>query len=207
MMPAQYAGGSAAAEPAPGGFGIRFAARLIDSLIGLVFGFIGGFVGALVVALTRGPRALATGHNILASRHGLLAIASSLLMSTVAVSAYHVTSEWVGGATIGKLVLGLRVRSTALGRCTLGGAVIRTLGYFVDALFFGLVAYLVMQESPRKQRLGDQWGRTVVVRAASLPPDADDLGRIVLGICLGATLWVVIAGSQALIQAAILAGP
>ena len=126
-------------------------------------------------------------------------------MSTVAVSAYHVTSEWIGGATFGKLVLGLRVRNTELGRCTLGGAIIRTLGYFVDALFFGLVAYLVMQESPRKQRLGDQWGKTVVVEATSLPPDADDVGRIVLGICLGATLWVVIAGSQALIQAAILA--
>lgn len=128
-------------------------------------------------------------------------------MSTVAVSAYHVASEWIGGATIGKLVLGLRVRNTELGRCTLGGAIIRTLGYFVDALFFGLVAYLVMKESPRKQRLGDQWGKTVVVEAPSLPPDADDVGRIVLGICLGATLWVVIAGSQALIQAAILAEP
>jgi uncharacterized RDD family membrane protein YckC len=207
MMPAQYAGGRAAAEPTTGGFGIRFAARLIDSLIGLVFGFIGGFVGAIVVALTRGPTALATGHNLLASPHALLAIGSSLLMSTVAVSAYHVTSEWIGGATIGKLVLGLRVRNTELGRCTLGGAIIRTLAYFVDALFFGLVAYLVMKESPRKQRLGDQWGKTVVVEAASLTPDADDVGRIVLGICLGAALWVVIAGSQALIQAAILAEP
>ena len=67
MMPAQYAEGHAAAEPTPGGFGIRFAARLVDSLLGLVFGFIGGFVGAIVVALTRGPRALATGHNLLAS--------------------------------------------------------------------------------------------------------------------------------------------
>jgi len=123
------------------------------------------------------------------------------------VTAYHLTSEWIGGATVGKLALGLRVRNAQLGRCTFVGALVRTLAYYLDALFFGLVAYLVMQESEMKQRLGDKWGNTVVVEASSLAPGVDDIGRVIAGIGAGASLWVAIAASQALIQAAILARP
>jgi uncharacterized RDD family membrane protein YckC len=200
-------GTPAPAHATPGGFGIRFAARLIDAGIGLVIGFTGGLVGAIVVALTRGPRALATGRNVMGSPHAIEAIAGSLLISTVGVTAYHLMSEWIGGASLGKLALGLRVRNAQLGPCTFGGALIRTLGYYIDALFFGLVAYLVMQESDTKQRLGDKWGNTVVVEASSLPQGADDVGRVIVGVCVGIALWIAVAAMQALVQAAILAQP
>jgi hypothetical protein len=78
-----------------------------------------------------------------------------------------------------------------LGPCTLRGAILRNLGYYVDAFFFGMVAYGSMSRSPMQQRLGDKWGRTVVVKVASLahPPSA---GRIAIGIVAGSAASAVI---------------
>jgi uncharacterized membrane protein YiaA len=50
-------------------------------------------------------------------------------------------------------------------------AIIRELGYFIDALFFGLVGYLAMQKTYQEQRYGDQWAHTVVTQRANVIPE------------------------------------
>ena len=52
----------------------------------------------------------------------------------------------------------------------------RNLAYYVDSLFFGLVAYQKMSESPKRQRIGDHWGRTMVVRLAEIDPSTRPSG-------------------------------
>ena len=58
----------------------------------------------------------------------------------------------------------------------------RSLGYYVDGLFFGLVGWTSMSRSPTKQRLGDKWAGTVVVHnrsAQSLALPSPALGMLV----------------------------
>jgi hypothetical protein len=47
---------------------------------------------------------------------------------------------------------------------------IRELGYFVDALFFGLVGYMEMTP-PQEQRFGDEWAHTMVCKRSAVAPD------------------------------------
>jgi uncharacterized RDD family membrane protein YckC len=80
--------------------------------------------------------------------------------------AYFVILEGAFGATLGKLVLGIRVRRPDGSRIRFGAALIRNLARVVDAFPY-LIPYLVggiaVIRSETKQRFGDRWGRTVVV--------------------------------------------
>jgi len=70
-------------------------------------------------------------------------------------------------------------------------AIQRSLAYYWDALFFGLVGYNSMQQSPLNQRYGDVWAKTVVVRAATVPRSAVRPGWVfLLGFVPGATCWL-----------------
>jgi uncharacterized RDD family membrane protein YckC len=115
----------------------------------------------------------------------------SLLISTglslLGTLSYHSLAESLGGATVGKAALGLRVRSTSGGPAGVGAGVIRSLLYFIDAFFFGLVAYSFMSKSRLQQRLGDRAADTVVVNAASLPQG--QRGNPLLGISIGTVAW------------------
>lgn len=79
---------------------------------------------------------------------------------------YYVLCEGLGGATVGKLLLGLRVVRTDGRPCGLGAALLRAMLRFVDGMLFGLPAVLSMRE-PRNQRLGDRAAGTLVVDAHS----------------------------------------
>jgi len=81
---------------------------------------------------------------------------------------YFVLSEWLTGATVGKEVVGLRVRMTDGRCCTLSAALVRNLLRAVDAFPFGipnLVGLIVVAGTPRHQRLGDLAAQTIVVRS------------------------------------------
>lgn len=78
---------------------------------------------------------------------------------------YFVAFEATLGATPGKLLLGVRVRTADGGRIGWLGALIRNLLRFVD-LCLGLVTLLLMVLTPRRQRLGDFAAGTVVVRSS-----------------------------------------
>ena len=154
---------------------LRAAGRIIDFLANILVGGVAGGVGGVVLALAGGTYADSTA--IYSTLAGFL---GSLLMSSL--------SEALGGATIGKWILGYRVVSvTPLGRCGIGAALIRNLGYYIDALFFGLVAYYTMGNNPLQQRLGDKWGGTAVIAASALPPEAHSPGsRVALGVAIAA---------------------
>ncbi len=141
------------------GFGIRLGARLIDLLVhyiaSLVFGFGLGVLIALVAAAKHVPIQAA----LAPMRHTpIIAYVFAILGS----ACYHVICEGMHGSTVGKRMLGLVVLNEDGNPCSLWPAVIRTLGYYVDALFFGLVAWHAMSRNVQEQRYGDEWAHTVV---------------------------------------------
>lgn len=167
------------------GFGIRMLARIIDTTLSYVIGF---FMGTLlfIVALATGAIAGPEGWDAAVADTGVLDYAAGAL----GIVLYHSTTEYLGGASLGKLICGLRVVHERMQPPPLGGVVIRNLGYFVDAFFFGLVAWSAMRESPRSQRYGDRWGHTMVLKRQAVPARARlGAGRLLLGLLLGSLLW------------------
>ncbi len=156
----------------PGGltgvsFWPRAAARVIDTVIHYVIAACCGFVFALILAITaylqHNSRAL-----LLARRPGggLLLLLFGLL-GTVAL---ETVCEGFHGSTLGKLLLGLVVVQEDGTPCRPGSALIRSLAYFIDAIFFGAVAYFAMQKTPQQQRHGDDWAHTIVYRRSQVEP-------------------------------------
>jgi uncharacterized RDD family membrane protein YckC len=80
--------------------------------------------------------------------------------------AYFVLLEGAFGATIGKVVLGIRVRRPDGSRIGFGPALIRNLARVVDAFPY-VIPYLVggiaVIRSDTDQRFGDRWAKTVVI--------------------------------------------
>lgn len=94
--------------------------------------------------------------------------------------AYFVLLEGLAGATVGKFVLGIRVRGLDGSRIGLGPALVRNLARVVDALPY-VIPYLVggiaVIRSETDQRFGDRWAKTVVILVgtdanASIEPTA-----------------------------------
>jgi uncharacterized RDD family membrane protein YckC len=102
--------------------------------------------------------------------------------------AYFVLLEGAFGATVGKVVLGIRVRALDGTRIGFGAAAIRNLARVVDGFPY-LIPYLVgaiaVSRSDIDQRLGDRWAKTVVVLvgteskgapAVTMPASPDPFG-------------------------------
>lgn len=77
-------------------------------------------------------------------------------------TAYYTLFEGLYGASVGKLLLRMRVVQTDGRPCSLGSALVRALLRHVDGLFLGLVAASSMKP-PLRQRLGDKAADTVVL--------------------------------------------
>ena len=75
---------------------------------------------------------------------------------------YFVLFEWLYGATLGKVILRMRVVKVDGERCQLGTAVARGLWRYWDGILFGVVAFAAM-EPPLYQRHGDKSAKTIVV--------------------------------------------
>jgi uncharacterized RDD family membrane protein YckC len=174
-------------DPRVAPFAIRAAARAIDTVIGVVVGFV-AMVMAVIVLMARGTAG--------APQQWLETVsvmtAASLIASIAGNCVYYIACEWIGGATIGKLACGLRVVSQDFGPLSFRAAIVRTLAFFVDGLFFGLVGYLKMAESPLRQRFGDRWARTLVVKRGQVPTASRGLVASLLGIGCGMGGWCVI---------------
>jgi uncharacterized RDD family membrane protein YckC len=86
--------------------------------------------------------------------------------------AYFVVMEGAIGASIGKLLVGVRVVSVDGSKLGWGGAVVRTIARIVDGFPYVLpylVGAIAVWSSPLQQRLGDRWAGSVVVERASIP--------------------------------------
>jgi uncharacterized RDD family membrane protein YckC len=143
----------------------RVLARLLDLLVHMGSGFFAlvwiGVFAALFLSGTDKAALLATlGSN------KLLAIVFGMLGSL----AYHTCMEGFHGSTIGKRLLGLQVLSEDGGSCSLVQAAKRSLAILWDGLFFGLIGITAMNGCPQRQRNGDDWAGTIVVRRRSVPP-------------------------------------
>lgn len=149
------------------GFGVRLGARIIDTLIHNMIGFVFPF-GLFIIIAIYGLIADVSTEPIItrAGKSSLLDFVCALLGSI----AFHAICEYIYGASPGKLILQIHVKNENGGPISLVAALSRSAAYFVDSLFFGLVAYESMKKSPLNQRNGDKWAKTVVVKRSDLTP-------------------------------------
>jgi uncharacterized RDD family membrane protein YckC len=130
--------------------GRRFVAGVVDGLI--VFFGLGFGIAALTGHASSGPNGVEfhlEGFQVLA----LLALGFM----------YYVALEATLGATVGKLLVGVRVRTAEGGPVGWLAAVARNVLRAVDVGLFCIGAVLIWT-SPRRQRLGDRVANTVVVQ-------------------------------------------
>jgi uncharacterized RDD family membrane protein YckC len=133
------------------GVGRRFFADLVDGiLLGIVIGVIGALSG----------HAQTSAGNVSISLTGTPAI-----LAFVFSFLYLIVLEATLGATLGKLLLGIRVVKEDGSPIGWGTSIVRNLLRIIDALPTAyILGAILIWTSPRKQRLGDRVAHTVVVR-------------------------------------------
>jgi uncharacterized RDD family membrane protein YckC len=162
---------SMAQEPAVGleyvPFWPRVGARLLDTGVHVGLGLVtGGVVGIIagVFAAIRGIPFATLWPQIQPAPW------MSWISGLVGAILYFVIATAGHGSSLGKLLLGIVTLDESGGPCSSVQVFKRELLYYIDSLFFGLIAYQQMKKSPRQQRLGDEWGDTIVVYRRSAPP-------------------------------------
>jgi uncharacterized RDD family membrane protein YckC len=170
------------------GFGIRALARIADAVFGILIGFAAGILAGLVIVILSAAGIIASGWQQRIHGFSLTSLGFALIGNT----AYHCFCEGIHGATLGKLCCGICVVTEDIKPSNLKGAMIRSLAYYIDSLFFGLVGYTSMSKSPLNQRYGDLWGKTVVVKTKVLAPESQRTPTLfILGLSVGAGCWFV----------------
>lgn len=168
------------------GLGGRSLALVVDALVWLVV--------AIPLAASQGGLQASNG----SFRMELTGV--PFLVAVVAWLAYMTLAEATVGASLGKFLVGVRVRRADGGRLTVTGAVVRNLLRLIDALPY-LIPYLVggvaVARSPQRQRLGDRAAGTVVVRTHSGLPGGDSpiLGPLGPPVVLGLGLILILAAT------------
>lgn len=159
----------------------RAGARAIDFTFHYFVGRFSGFLFGLMLVIAAGGRPPAWVLARISHVH-LPAMIAGLLGSVC----YFVICESIHGSTLGKLVLSLQVLQEDGTPCRVKSAIIRELGYFVDAMFFGLIGYWRMRDTVEQQRLGDEWAHTIVFNRSDVPAESkQSTMRFVLGLVLG----------------------
>jgi len=160
------------------GFSRRALARLVDIMVHFVVSIVVTVAGGILIAVADGlmggdaQAALARLAVVPLTGHAAGLLGGLWL---------HVASEGLHGSTIGKRVCRITVIREDGGPANLAAALRRSIAFYVDTLFFGLVAWAKMQESTRRQRVGDLWAHTMVVRLDSLDPGSQRSGLRFLG--------------------------
>lgn len=157
--------------------GARMAAVLIDGLVLLIPAFAIAYLLSLAFPhhgffITRSSTG--TAHYVLQ--------APGLFLITALSLGYFFVCESLWEQTVGKRAMGLRVRSASGAPAGLNAISARTVLRLIDGLGLYLVGYLVaLLTGPRRRRIGDWAGSTVVVRddGAFVQPRRD-LWRVAL---------------------------
>lgn len=83
----------------------------------------------------------------------------------VIIFLYFILLEGIFVRTTGKLVLGLKVTTPQGGKISMKQSLVRNFGRLIDGLpFFHLIAIVSIVKSPLRQRMGDKFAGTVVVK-------------------------------------------
>ena len=149
------------------GFRVRFAARLVDMIVHYIIWYGAAFVISFSInlyAALAGVPALEVYANSDSSR------IIGFILALLGTIFYSVFSEYIFGASLGKLIFKIRVINSDGSPLSFKAALIRSAAYFIDGMFVGLVAYDSMKRTPLRQRYGDKWANTVVVKRSSLAP-------------------------------------
>lgn len=154
------------------GFWPRVAARVIDFVAHYLVAVCSGALYGILLAVA----AVANGRSVapLLPKPRMVLFVFALLGSV----AYETVCEAGHGSTLGKRILGMTVVQEDGTPCRLVPALIRSFAYFIDGLFFGLIAYLAMSKTPQEQRHGDVWAHTIVCKRSNvLPQNLRGTGR------------------------------
>ena len=174
----------------------RVLARVIDYLVHYLTTFLAGILFVLILALAAGGRPPAWVLQRISHTNF-----PGLMAGILGLFAYHVICTSVHGSTLGKLLLRMQVIQDNGSPCRPKSAIIRELGYFVDAMFFGVIGYFAMREDPEQKRHGDVWAGTLVCKRASLPSASQQAGmRFALGLLLGIAADIALVMTGWLIQ-------
>jgi uncharacterized RDD family membrane protein YckC len=170
------------------GFGIRALAYVIDNLVligaGQVIGVVvGTILGTLLIIFTGDVPSVANESTI---------SVLDFVLGFFNFALYFTLFEWLFGASLGKLIMGLRVVKEDGAPCGPGGAIVRALFRYIDGLIFGLIAHNSMKKTPLNQRLGDHSAKTVVVDAKD--PGIKD-ARSLPWFLVAAVAFVTVAGA------------
>jgi uncharacterized RDD family membrane protein YckC len=169
------------------GFWIRALARLVDTVYGFALGAVAGIFVGIIVPILEALSVVEPGWGDRILQGGMLVPA---LIGGVGYLFYYTACEGLCGASLGKLVCGLRVLSEDLSPCRLRPAFVRSLAGFVDGLFFGVIGYMSMSKTATQQRYGDHWARTVVVRNSQVPLGSKrSTAQYLLALALGSVAW------------------
>lgn len=171
------------------GFWIRALARIVDILVAVCVGFIAVKIAVVAMVLLDHAGRLPDGWQNQIQGFSLGLVTCSFLGSIL----YHFFCEGIHGATLGKLCCGICVVSEDGKPSTMKGAMVRTLAYYIDSIFFGGVAYTSMDKSPLNQRYGDKWGKTAVFKNNEIAPESRRTsGCLALALFLGLASWIFI---------------
>ena len=145
------ASGSSAVSAPKAGFWIRFVALVID---GLIVGIPGGIIVGILAGVAGKD---ATG--VIIVLYGLF------ILAEVAYFVYFWSRP--AGQTLGMKMFKLRVVKTDGSPLTVGGAIVRYVGYIVDSIIFGLpIGYIWAAFDKDKQAWHDKMAGTYVIKSS-----------------------------------------
>jgi uncharacterized RDD family membrane protein YckC len=132
-------------KPAP------LAHRVLAAILDSTFVFLGFFYIAWTFGDIR-----PNGERVLSGMPGLLLMLGML--------AYWVLPEWLLGSTMGKWACDLQVTTLRGGNISFMQSLKRNLLRAIDFFPFYLTGFVTASLTPNRQRLGDLWANTIIVR-------------------------------------------
>lgn len=148
------------------GFWPRVGARVIDSIVHFLIALFAGLLLGILLVIAARMTGQSASMLLAKQQHTGFTMFVFALLGTVA---YETICEGWHGSTPGKLALSMVVVQEDGAPCRPGPALIRSLAYFLDSFFFGIVAYLAMNKTPQEQRHGDVWAHTIVCKRHDAP--------------------------------------
>ncbi|MFZ3147899.1 MAG: RDD family protein [Methanothrix sp.] len=129
------------------GIGIRLVSLIIDNIIiGIIIGAIGSMIGFGMMTHRAAPWWIG-------------------LLYFVIYVGYFTLLEGSKGQTIGKMVTKIKVIGEDGKPIDMNRALIRNILRIIDGLFAYLIGAILIWRSDKKQRLGDNIAKTIVVKA------------------------------------------
>jgi len=166
------------------GFWLRMLARLLDLAVHLVVAVLVGIAAAVVAVVVDAVRGVSGEAIAKITTVTFTSYAASILGAI----AMHALSEGLHGSTVGKRLCGITVVSESGGPAGLLAALKRSVTFYLDSLFFGFVAWRAMATSTRRQRIGDVWAHTMVVRITDVAPGTRRSGLVFVVAALAGLL-------------------